>query len=204
MLPVDLIGAAIIAGGALFGIWLAAAYSNVRLRAQHEQQAEWLDLRLAQEAQRFDDQLLMQSVQLQRQLDHDREMQDREALRRTLDEGAALITQASSALTDVDLLLEGTSTGAEERSRLIDQRIAVSEQLVEYWRRLMLRFETKDPIPNSVHTVFESFSKGSGFVFRAPESLSPQQQKEFEAALDDFNDAHSEFLLHCRRRIGIS
>jgi hypothetical protein len=81
----NLLGALVIAMGALLGIWLGAYYAAGRLGTQLDEQARWFAERREEDRRRLAEQLQAESGRLDRQLAHDRRMRDRDELRGSLD-----------------------------------------------------------------------------------------------------------------------
>jgi hypothetical protein len=87
---VTILGALIISGGALGGIWLGAVYAAGRITAQLEVQDRWEKERREENSRRVD-----------RQLEHDRKMRDRDELRKMFDEAVENMEETTAGLGEL-------------------------------------------------------------------------------------------------------
>lgn len=206
-----MLGAFIIALGALVGIWLGAYYAAGRLSIQLDQQARWFDERREEEAERLERQLEAESKRLAQQLEHDRRMRDRDALMMTLDEGAILINEAVDVLHWLATHTEtGVPTGEEQteveatRGKLIDDLYdQTSNGFSKFWQRLLVRFPAGHPIPTAISKTKERVGAARDLYEIPLEEVTEERKEEYRDAIKQVAESHTEYLVECRKLIGV-
>lgn len=218
----QILAAAILAGGAFYGVYKGAVYAVDRLVFQLREErvlseerldaeANRLQMQLDAESERLARQLDAESERLDRQLAADRDKQDRAELRDILDDGAILLAQALGQLQAAQLEVEAPvnanpAIAAHElrnRPQNVAGFIQLGDEIDRYWQRLMLRFRVSDEIPTAVSSAKGSF-KGAMEVFAIKrEDIGDEQLQQFGDRRKSFTGSHASFLEECRKRFGV-
>lgn len=195
---VTILGALILAGGALFGIWLGAVYAAGRLGVQLEEQAS-----------RFDRQLEAEAKRLERQLEHDRRMRDRDELRKVLDEVAAGMFRTIEAigaahrlfpnLEDAnDLAADSPGVSSERRQALG----AANSAIYDLWKqlpRLRLRFGFDHPVTKGFEAMRQAFKDVVGDMEVDIEKWTPEHHEHVADLAKKTGRKHKVFIEACRK-----
>lgn len=205
-----IIGALIISAGALLGIWLGAVYAAGRLEAQMDEQRRWFNERREEDAKRLGRQLKEESDRLDRRLDHDRRMRDRDALRNMLDEGAILVNDAMDRVygltaQSVSPLEAGESKSEREALRKqtakeIRERI---DALTRFLLRLLVRFPRGHPLVLDFAAIKDVvFASYETFYVRLDE-VTEMRKTQGEKLTERFTAVHKHLLQECRTELGV-
>ncbi|HEU5253804.1 MAG TPA: hypothetical protein VFU16_10825 [Solirubrobacterales bacterium] len=209
----NILGALIISGGALFGIWLGAVYAAGRLEAQLDEQRRWFDQRHLADAQRLDQMLEAESERLERQLQHDRTMRDRDELRRVLDGvgekimgaiQAALDFQAPiPALGNSEELREETAAQTRTRNELRNAARQTRYELTFEIQRLRLRFGGEHEVVEAFGQVHSTLGTFIDACDVEKDKWNKDQREIVEDAWAEIREANSRFFESCRRYTGV-
>jgi hypothetical protein len=216
----QILAAAILAGGAFYGVYKGAIYAIWRLEDQLTEQKRLFDLQLDAESTRLQQQLDAQAVRLERQLeaeserlerqlDAERERADRSELRNLIDGGAALMARAVELRQEIEgdakaviQLKPGEIDTSDRLPRLTDAERLVNE-LGDFWQRLALRFRTSDAIPRKASETRKALEAAVATLNFPAKDLRKENIERFQTADERFNEAHAAFLFECRSRFGI-
>jgi hypothetical protein len=207
-----MLGAIIIALGALAGIWLGAYYAAGRLSIQLEQQNRWFAEQRAEDSQHLQRQLEAEATRLERQLEHDRKMRDRDSLRMTLDEGAVLINEAVDSLHWLASRTQGEVPEDEEeleeleaarRETIDDLYDKVGNGFSQFWQRLLVRFPAEHSIPKAIRDTRERIATARDLYEIDLSQLTEEREQEYQAAVEEVAKAHTSYLVECRDLIGV-
>jgi hypothetical protein len=212
---VQVLGAIILAGGALFGIWLGAYYAAGRLGAQLEEQARWLYRQRDDESDRLARQLDAEAERLERQLEHDREMRDLEELRTVLDDAASATARSIQAILiarqETPVLGYEVSSDFVESQEAQRQRLrAVEEAHSETWalalqaQRLNLRFGPDHPVPKSFWKARDELVDLITAVDVEPELRTQEQHARIEELLKTAGEMNKAFVRVCRKYTAVA
>lgn len=202
-----ILGALIISGGALFGIWLGAVYAAGRLSAQLDEQRQWFSERREEDSKRLDRQLEANSERLSLQLSSDRRVRDVEDIRRLLDEVLAELGAARSA---TNRALVQISNHALLDKLMPEDDGGLSESVHRKAKGAILRkaWEAIDPLEGSTQRLTLRFGAGHDIVVnylrlrseltRVAEVMSafgyPTEGEDYGRAVEAWDNAENAYL----------
>jgi hypothetical protein len=211
----SIVGSIILAGGALFGIWLGAYYAAGRLGAQLNEQALWFQHRRDEEAKRLDKQLEAEGERLAKQLDHDRRMRDLEEVRAVLDDAASAIAQSVNAILTARSTIPvlGYEVGEgfqEDDGDRKDRMQAANEAHAKTWalalevQRLRLRFGFEHPVTASFWAARDGLVELVNEVDVDSEQWTAEQEARIEGLIGSAGKLNSTFIDACREYTAIA
>jgi hypothetical protein len=216
------VAALIVSFGALIGILIGANYAADRVSAQIFENRRLFEDQLEENRVLFKEQLIAEAERVQMQLDaaetrlgqqlrEERIRQDRAELLGTLDAGAELLAQTASKLINGGLAMQKAREGDwSERDKEDSQVLAATvrletfETLTYFWRRLLIRFQLRDPIPKAFKTATDAYTAAMRSLSEAFEERDSEQLGTFEKEHEKFRKGYVDFLTKCRQRVGVS